>query len=146
MGMQRQYLEQGGFSSYLYTQVGESITASNGVVGKVVEKIDGTSFDGLPIYSNTSEVYFKRNSEGQIIQARVYDNRNPVCDFDWDHNHKNKSGERFEKGVVHVQLFKQDPNGDWKRESKKARYMNLQEIARYGELIKLADPNARLTP
>lgn len=44
MGLQREYIEAGGFSSYLYTQKGESIVASNGVEGKVVEKIGGTAF------------------------------------------------------------------------------------------------------
>lgn len=146
MGLQKLYLDSGGFSSYLYHQVGEVITASNGVSGKIVEKIDRTSYDGLPILSNTSEVYFKRNATGEIIQARIYKDRKPVCDFDWDHEHTNKSGEYFPKGVVHVQKFTLTPEGAWKRHNKKARYMNLQEIARYGELIKLANPNAVLSP
>ncbi len=62
MGLQREYIESGGFSTYLYTQNGETIVASNGIAGKVVEKIEGNSYDGLPLFSNTGEVYFKRNA------------------------------------------------------------------------------------
>ncbi len=146
MGTQREFIESGGFTTYLYTQEGADIVASNGVVGKVVVKIEGSSYDGLPIFSNTSEVYLKQNASGEIIQARIYNNRRPVCDFDWDHSHTNKSGEQFEIGVVHVQPFKQKANGDWMRDSKKARYMSNDEIARYGELIKLINPNIKLRP
>lgn len=146
MGLQREYIESGGFSTYLYTQQGDTVVASNGVEGKVVEKIEGTAYDGLPIYSNTSEVYFKRNAQGKIIQARIYKDRKPVCDFDWDHTHTNKPGEKFEEGVVHVQPFRLKPDGTWKRESKKARYMSLEEMRRYGELIKKANPNVKLRP
>lgn len=146
MGLQREYIESGGFSTYLYTQQGSDIVASNGVVGKVVKKIEGSAYDGLPIYSNTSEVYFKENAKGEIIQARIYKDRKPVCDFDWDHPHKNKSGERFESGVVHVQPFTQKPDGSWKRQSAKARYMSNEEISRYGELLKKANPAVKLRP
>lgn len=146
MGMQRLYNESGGFSEYLYHQVGETIVASNGVEGKVVEKIDKASYDGLPILSNTSEVYFKTNANGEIIQARIYKDRKPACDFDWDHNHTNKNGEKFEKGTVHVQPFKKDAKGNWKRDDKHARYLSNEEIQRYGELIKKANPNAKLRP
>lgn len=146
MGSQREYIALGGFSTYLYKQDGDTIIASNGVEGKVVEKIEGTAYDGLPLFSNTSEVYLKKNGKGEIVQARIYNGRKPVCDFDWDHEHQNKTGEKFDKGVVHVQSFKQMSDGSWKRLDKKARYMSDQEIARYGELIKLVNPNAKLRP
>lgn len=90
MGLQREYIESGGFSTYLYYQDGETIISSNGVEGKIVAKIEGTAYDGLPIFSNTSEVYLKRNKDGEIVQARIYKDRKPVCDFDWDHHHKTK--------------------------------------------------------
>lgn len=35
MGMQRLYYDSGGFSKYLYHQVGETIIASNGIEGKI---------------------------------------------------------------------------------------------------------------
>lgn len=147
MGLQREYIESGGFSTYLYDQDGETIVSSNGVEGKVVSKIEGTAYDGLPIFSNTSEVYLKRDHNGEIVQARIYKDRKPICDFDWDHQHKNKKGGgSFEKGVVHVQEFKQKPDGSWHRDSKHARYMSPDEMKRYGELIKKANPNAKLRP
>lgn len=147
MGNQRNYNASGGFSQYLYAQKGDIITASNGVEGKVVEKINGSSYDGLPTFSNTREVYFKINDKGEIIQARIYKNRKPVCDFDFDHEHTNpKSGEKFKPGTVHVQEWKQKQNGDWHRDSKHARYMSNEEIKRYGELLKKANPNIKLRP
>jgi hypothetical protein len=146
MGQQKQYIASGGFTVYLYYQVGDTIVASNGVAGKVVRKIDQSSYDGLPILSNTSEVYFKINSQGEIIQARIYKDRKPVCDFDWDHPHINGNGESFPEGIVHVQLFNKNKNGIWIRDGKHARYMSPEEISRYGELLKKANPNVKLTP
>ena len=146
MGDQRRYQESGGFSEYLYVQIGETIVASNGVEGKVVTKIEGTAYDGLPTYSNTSEVYLKKNSQGEIVQARVYKDRKPIMDFDWDHPHENKNGKKFPEGVVHVQLWKDGPKGKPVRDSGRARYMNNKEMSRYGELIKKANSNTKLRP
>lgn len=146
MGNQRMYNPEGGFSDYLYTQRGDIIRASNGVEGKVVEKINGSSYDGLPTFSKTGEVYFKVNDNGEIIQARIYKDRKPVCDFDFDHEHTNSNGEKFHSGTVHVQEWKQKPNGNWYRDYKHARYLSNDEISRYGELIKLANPNVKLRP
>lgn len=141
------YNPEGGFSNYLYIQKGEILKASNGVEGKVVEKIEKTAFDGLPTFSNTQEVYFKVNENGEVTQARIYKDRKPVCDFDFDHEHTNpKSGETFYPGTVHVQEWKQKANGDWYRDSRHARYMSNDEMTRYGELIKLANPNVKLRP
>lgn len=109
-------------------------------------KQNGTPFDGLPTYSKTSEVYLKVDKNGNIIQARIYKNRKPVCDFDWDHSHQNSKGDKFEKGVVHVQEFKQNSKGFWERQSKKARYMSNDEMKRYGELLKKVNPNVKLRP
>jgi len=77
MGLQRDYNECGGFSRYLYYQVGRTITTSNGVVAKVVAKVNGTAFDGLPTYSKTGEVYLKTDKCGNIVQARIYKDRKP---------------------------------------------------------------------
>ncbi len=146
MGLQRDYNVEGGFLRCLYYQIGDSISTSNGVVAKVVAKVNGTPFDGLPTYSKTSEVYLKVDKNGNVIQARIYNNRKPVCDFDWDHPHQNSNGDKFEKGVVHVQEFKQNSKGFWERQSKKARYMSNDEMKRYGELLKKVNPNVKLRP
>lgn len=63
MGDFANYLPAGGFSEYLYHDVGDVITADNGVQGKVINKYtdpnDEEFHESLPTYSNTSEVYFK---------------------------------------------------------------------------------------
>lgn len=146
MGDQRRYIATGGFSAYLYVQGGDTIVASNGVSGKVVAKINGTGYDGLPTLSNTSEVYFKCNAQGEIVQARIYKDRKPIMDLDWDHPHENNNGEKFPEGVVHVQLWKEGANGKLIRDSGHARYMNNDEMSRYGELIHIANSNAKLRP
>jgi len=146
MGNFKYYIETGGFTPFLYYQVGDTITAANGVQGKVVDKISDYDtkdyHDSLPIYSNTSEVYFKKSDKGGhlVEQARVYIDRKAALDFDWGHAH----GEHSE-GVVHVHVWHQDSKGNWVRSSN-PRYMNNSEIARYGNLIKKANPKARLRP
>ena len=67
MGDFKNYNSSGGFDEYLYHQVGDTITASNGLQGKVMngnsDPKDEKFHEGLPMYSNTSEVYFKRNDQ-----------------------------------------------------------------------------------
>lgn len=139
MGGQRSYLSSGGFSEYLYHQVGETITA-NGVSGKVIEPYgDNPSHSGLPQYSNTSSVYFKLDDKtGLIEQARIYDGRKVSYDFDWGHTHKD-----HKTGTVHVHEWHQDSKGRWIRSSE-PRCMNNDEIKKYGELLKKANPNVKL--
>ncbi len=141
MGNSREYQKSGGFSQYLYIQIGETITASNGVQGKIVKEIDNNSDHySLPTHSNSSEVYLKQVDEsGQIEQARVYVNRLARLDFDWGHSHG-----KFKEGTVHVQSWRMNKNGKWIRDSKSARFMNNCEMKRYGELLKLADPKVKL--
>lgn len=147
MGNQRLYCPEGGFSAYLYHQVGETLVAPNGVEGKIVEKIDArNAFDGLPTLSNTSEVYLKQNMNGEIVQARIYSNRMPMADFDWDHSHINANGQHFEAGVVHVQPWKQNADGKWVRDSKHARYLTEKEVERYGPLLRKINPNLKFRP
>jgi len=144
MGDVKHFIESGGFDEYLYHQVGDTITSSNGVQGKVIngngDPSDEYFHDSLPIYSNTSEVYFKRNDLGQhdIEQARVYHDRKAALDFDWGHAHGS-----HEKGVVHVQEWHYNKKGEWVRK-KGERGLSNEEIDRYGELLKLANPNVRL--
>ena len=139
MGGQNSYLPSGGFSEYLYHQVGETITA-NGVSGKVIQKSgDDRSHNGLPKYSNTSNIYFKIDDKSGIIeQARIYKDRKVTLDFDWGHTHNN-----FKEGVVHVHEWHEDENGNWVR-SKEGRCLNNDEIKKYGELLKKANPTIKL--
>ena len=73
MGSQKKYLESGGFSSYPYEQVGDVIRASNGVESKVVRKIDGNAFEGLPTFSNTCEVYLKQTLAKIVQNSPLFD-------------------------------------------------------------------------
>lgn len=133
MGGQKAYISSGGFKEYLYHQIGETITA-NGVTGKVISRIDGVpGHDGLPQYSNTSKIYFKMDDKGKIEQARIYDDRRSALDIDWGHTHH-----EFQKGTVHVHEYYQDKDGKWKRDQKHVRFMNNDEIKKYGDLLKKA--------
>lgn len=137
------YVETGGFSEYLYHDVGDIITASNGIQGKVIngpaDPNDESFHESLPLYSDTSEVYFKKSDEGDhpIEQARVFNDRQPSIDIDWGHTH----GE-FKEGTVHVHEWVKKSDGTWKR--KPPRYANNEEIERYGELLKKANPKIKL--
>jgi len=138
MGGQSSYLPTGGFQEYLYHQVGETITAG-GITGKVIEKINGNpGHDGLPLYSNTSKIYFKVNEDGIIEQARIYNGRQAIYDIDWGHTHN-----EFQKGVAHIHEFVQDKKGNWHRNIKDARYLNNEEIKKYGDLLKKANPSIK---
>ena len=57
MGGQNYFNAEGGFSRYLYHQVGEPILI-NGIHAKVIEVI-GTKnhHESLPFFSNTSDIY-----------------------------------------------------------------------------------------
>lgn len=144
MGDIKNYNETGGFDEYLYYQDGDVITASNGVQGKVVNDIneqnlkedEKTFHESLPMYSNTSEVYFKRSDEGghYIEQARVYINRKAALDLDWGHGH----GEH-KIGFVHVHEWRINKNGKWVR-GRNPRKMTKYEIERYGELLTMVYP------
>lgn len=143
MGNDREYISSGGFDQYLYYQIGETISATNGIQGKIINEIsDKEDFhSSLPKYSNTSEVYFKLDDQsGQIEQARIYKDRKVSLDFDWGHPHK-----ELPQGVVHVHEWHRDKKGKWSRDSN-PRYLNDYEINRYGDLLKLADPHIKFRP
>jgi len=133
MGGQRAYLKSGGFDEYLYHQIGEVIS-TNGMSGKVLKKEgDDRSHEGLPMFSNSSTVYFKLDDEtGLIEQARIYRDRKVIADFDWGHNH----GE-FKEGTVHVHEWRINKHGKWVR-GNNPRLMSNEEVSVYGELLKKA--------
>lgn len=138
MGAQKSYRPSGGFSEYLYHQVGEAIVA-DGMSGKVIKRTEqDNTHDGLPLYSNSSRVYFKLDKERGIIeQARVYDGRRVVLDFDWGHTHKD-----YKEGTVHVHIWHINDKGKWVRGAE-PRLMNNEEIKFYGNLLRKANPNVR---
>lgn len=139
MGGHKLYQTGGGFSQYLYHQVGDTISA-NGISAKVVEKIDkDNATQGLPAFSNTSELYFgKGKKSGEIIQLRLYKNRKAYMDFDWGHPHGSTPA-----GKVHVHFYEVNADGKLQKIKGTDRLMNNAEIKKYGELIKKANPNAK---
>lgn len=139
MGSFKVYNSKGGFTQYLYRQVGESVSA-DGVTAKITTRIDDDAFhSSLPLYSNTSTAYAKCSDKGnhEIEQLRIYSDRKAAIDFDWGHQHG-----ACAKGVVHVHIV--PSNGSLRGNPQKVRYMNNEEIAKYGALIKKLNPNVKL--
>ena len=141
MGGFRKYNPEGGFSEYLYHQVEKAVTAG-GITAKVVIRIDDDSFhSSLPLYANTSQAYAKRSDEGghEVEQLRIYKDRKAYLDFDWGHGHG-----RCVSGVVHVHVSSGD--GHLHSDARGVRYMNNEEMTKYGALIKKLNPHAKLRP
>ena len=149
MGNQRQYIKTGGFLQYLYEDHPNFTPITiNGVHGKALryiadEKIGHT---GLPQYANTGDMYFRVGRDGKVIQGKVYINRKQCIDFDWSHRHVNSDGQSFDKGTVHVQQYEVDSKSVTHRLSDKARYMDKDEIEKYGALIHAYNPNVKFRP
>lgn len=131
-------------SPEFYTCDGTVLIDSTGLSGKVVTAYNDLDYhSSLPSWSKTSNIYFKRDDEGahEIEQMRVFGkDRRVSLDFDWNHTHKS-----FEKGIVHVHEWHLNKNGKWVR-SNNPRYMNNDEIKKYGELLNLANPNIKFFP
>lgn len=141
MGGFKKFNPEGGFSEYLYRQVGEVVTV-NGITVKVIAKIDDEDFhSSLPYFSNTSDAYAKLSvsSGHEVEQLRIYVNRKAAIDFDWGHAHRACS-----EGVVHVHVISGE--GHFHADASNVRYMNEKEIATYGPIIKMLNPKARLRP
>lgn len=127
-----------------YESVGEAKTVG-GVKGKIVKRKDATeTHSNLPQYAVTSDMYFRKNDSG-VCQGRVYLDHKVTLDFDWSHNHTNNGtdGRHFQKGVVHVQIWQQKPDGTFTRISNGARLMNNAEMKKHGPLIKAFCPNVK---
>lgn len=146
MGNQRQFNQNGGFSEYLYVSKEDSVVI-NGVKGRVIEYADKNhrpNWD-LPTFSESSDIYFRRNDAGVVVQAKVYLSREMIMDFDWEHHHFNvPSGEHFPIGTIHVQTYKKDRNRRFIRLSNEARRMTEKEKEKYGPIIRYYNPNVIL--
>lgn len=127
--------ERGRRSEYVSVEPAKTV---NGVKGHVIKKIgDRDTHTTLPYYSNTSDVYFRKNANG-VCQARAYAGQKMFLDFDWSHMHINKGGDGriFKPGVIHVQIWKENKDGTFTRISNQARSMSNAEMKKYGPLIK----------
>lgn len=142
MGAARQYNPSGGFYNHEYHQEGDTIYY-DGLKGKIVVKNEENK-NGLPPYSGTSDFYAgKRTRTGEIVQVKFYEKRIQSVDFDWGHIHTEGDGKNkvsFPEGVVHVQTYV-----DGKRTGI-TRYMNNEEIKKYGSMLKKLNPNVKFRP
>lgn len=118
----------------------------NGVKGRIVKRRgDPDTHTSLPQYAKTSEMYFRLNEKG-VCQGRAYLDHKVVLDFDWSHNHTNKSkGHRtFKAGTIHVQMWAHHSDGTMTRLSNDARSMSNKEMKKYGPIIKSFCPWVKL--
>ena len=147
MGGQRDYRGSGGFSQYLYTY--GDIIRSGDLEAKAIYKSGTKDYhDGLPLYSNTADMYFrlteaKESGGKKIDQLRLYKDRKAIMDFDWGHDHpRYEDGKRigvYPMGTVHVQFYK-IVDGKPVRDSSRTRMMSNAEIKKYGDFLRKADP------
>lgn len=134
--------KRGRRSEYVSVEPAKTI---NGVKGHVIKKVgDRDTHTTLPYYSNTSDIYFRKNANG-VCQARVYVGQKMFLDFDWSHLHINKGGDgrAFKQGVVHVQVWKENKDGTFTRISNQARNMSNAEMKKYGPIIKAFCPDVK---
>lgn len=89
--------EKGRRSEYVSLEPARTV---NGVKGHLIKrKGDKDTYSNLPLYSNTSDVYFRQNEHG-VCQARVYVGQKTILDFDWSHAHTNKGdGENLSEAL-----------------------------------------------
>lgn len=150
MGSGKNHLGNGTFSTYLYSVVPGTVTELFGMKFEVIKletDKDGTH-TSLPMYSATSDGYLCLGTDGQPKQLRLFKDHHATVDFDWGHPHYNNpkfggNGEKFPKGVVHVQPFSSSSDD---RFGMNARYMNNEEMATIGQVIHYYNPNAKFRP
>lgn len=142
MGNSRSYNPAGGFYTHEYHPVGDTIYY-DGLVGKIIVSNDIRK-NGLPFYSDKSDFYVGISAKtGEVIQVRLFDHRHPSIDFDWGHIHNNKAAgdkTRFAKGTLHVHTYENDVRNEI------ARFVNNDEIKRFGELFKSLNPSVKFRP
>ena len=139
MGIAKLYRPGGGFDEYAYRTIGR--IEGRGLSGKIVEPwVQTKNTPSMPLHSGLSLIYFAVGSDSHsIIQMRVYEGRRAAYDFDWGHGHG-----KFAEGTVHVHEWTYR-DGSWGRVGRK-RYMNNAEIARYGPILRQANPDVKFRP
>ena len=85
MGKESLYRQEGGFSEYTYKTIG--VITDGNITGKVIEPYDSEDHQSLPLYSNTSKIYFRKDTNtGRITQMRIYVDRKAAFDIEWGQN------------------------------------------------------------
>lgn len=149
MGSGKYHIKDGRFSLYLYTTIPGSELEMFGMKFKIIRlesDLRGTH-SNLPMLSGTSDGYLCLGADGKPKQLRLYKGHQAVLDFDWSHPHYNNpnqggNGERFQKGVVHVQPF----SSSLQRQDMNARYMSNEEMATIGRIIRYYNPDVKFRP
>ena len=113
---------------------------------KVLKNTSNKRSNDLPAYSNTSDMYFKRNASGEIVQLRIYDKSSHEARLDIDINpskpHNNKDGSVIPAGVTHVHTWKKNSKGVLVR-GKKGEYLSGEQIKKYEDKLRAANNNVR---
>ncbi len=134
MGSQRRFNPEGGFTAYMYEEVGT--IEAGGISGKVVVPAGGnTGHYALPNFTSSSRIYFKLADDGKtIVQMRVYGlDRRAKLDFDYTHAHP-----PFTPPQLHVHDFGMRPDGKYGHLP--ARALTPEERAQYGAILRRAMP------
>ena len=138
MGGLRNIRADGGFDEILYYSEGE--IEKYGIHAKIITMIgDINHHESLPLAAGNTNVYLKSDRYGNIWQMRIYSDRKATIDIDWGHKHNG-----MQKGVVHIHFYTYDKDGKPIRST--PRYLNNDEIKKYGKFIKFVAPEAKLRP
>lgn len=151
MGNPRNMTSDSGFSIHLYTEHKDwQEVTINGIKAKVIRNISDLTgtHTSLPLAAGKSDMYLRLDKYGTPVQVRLYVDRFSAIDFDWGHDHYNNpkkggNGQSFPKGTVHIQEYKFKHDGSADRISVDARFMNLQEIIKYGAVLKHFNPHIK---
>lgn len=151
MGHPRNMTSDGGFSVHLYKDHDQwSAFSFNGINAKVIQNISDPNgiHTSLPLASGESDIYLRLDKTGKPVQGRLYKGRLSAIDFDWGHDHYNNpgkggNGQKFSKGVVHVQEYRFKQDGTVDRISQNARPMTPDEIKTYGPILKYFNPKVK---
>ena len=113
---------------------------------KVLSNTNNKRNNDLPAYSNTSTMYFKRDSTGEIIQLRVYDPITHEAKFDIDINpkkgHTNKDGTHIDAGITHIHEWKHNSKGELVR-GNRARLLTSLEQLTYDYVLNAANDHVK---
>ena len=138
MGLEKYYKKEGGFSQFMYHQIGEYFSM-NGFNIRVIGKIGEVKpHSGLPTYSNTSYIYVKLSDVDRTPEEiRIFMDRKAVMDIDWGHSHGG-----FKIGTAHVHNITISKDGTMTRSSQ--RELTTEEIAKFGSILKYLNPDIKL--
>lgn len=98
----------------------------NGKKVSLIQKKNLKERPGLPLYTDTSDIYLIADSNGEIKQMAVYDTytRKRLKDFDWRHEHH-----EFKEWELHI-------HPDFKKSSRETRSPTENEKRELKQILK----------